>query len=96
MSTTTRQLDIFAAHPGVIDDGRWEPPTQAQLAAYVRPRLAGLLAEARAARRMPWDAQRAEVIAIVFNNWTDRLDEPERGTLRAAFHQEFTRLKAAR
>lgn len=51
--------------------------------------------EARAAASMPWDAQRAEVNAVVFHNMANWLPAPERDMLRAAFRAEMDRLQAA-
>ncbi len=64
------------------------------MVAFVRPKLAALLAEARGASRMPWTAQVAEVNAIIFHNMANWLPPEERDALRSAFREEFARLKA--
>jgi hypothetical protein len=66
-----------------------------RMAALARRRISALLDEARAAASMPWDAQRAEVNALVFHNMANWLPAPERDVLRAAFRDEMGRLRAA-
>ena len=61
----------------------------------IRARLHALLATARAADRMPWPQQKAEVNEILFRQMANWLPEPERDELRAAFVVELERLRAA-
>jgi uncharacterized protein (DUF2267 family) len=61
----------------------------------VRPRLAALLAEVRAAARMPWNSQEERVNATLFHNMANWLPPEERNTLRAEFLMELARLRAA-
>ena len=61
----------------------------------IRGRLHKLLATARAAARMPWPEQEAEVNAIIFRQMANWLPEVERDELRAAFAAEMERLRAA-
>jgi hypothetical protein len=61
----------------------------------VRARLLDLLETARAAERMPWERQRAEVNEILFKQSSNWLPETERESLRAAFEAEMKRLRAA-
>jgi hypothetical protein len=63
--------------------------------AAIRARLLALLGAARAATRMPWPAQEAEVNATIFPQMAQWLPEPERAELRAAFAAEMARLRAA-
>lgn len=61
----------------------------------IRKRLHAMLTTARAAARMPWDARRARVNALLFHNMANWLPEHERDSLRAAFTRELERLRAA-
>lgn len=97
MSSANRQPDLFRNPQGDLFDGLPAPEhTPERMAPIVRPRLAAMLAEARAAIRMPWDAQRAEVKQLVFHNMANWLPADERDELRAAFQREFDRLRASK
>jgi hypothetical protein len=61
----------------------------------VRQELYRILAEARAAQSMPWDAQRARLYSTIFPQMTNWLPEEEGAQLRFEFEAELTRLKAA-
>jgi hypothetical protein len=61
----------------------------------VRQELYKLLAEARAADRMPWDAKRARVYRTIFPQMTNWLPEEEGAQLRFEFEAELARLEAA-
>ena len=96
MNSAIRQPDLFApAQPDLLADAAPDPQSPERMVAFVRPKLEALLAEARGAVRMPWPAQAAEVNAIVFHNMANWLPPEERDALRAAFLEEFARLKAA-
>ena len=96
MTSAIRQPDLFApAQPDLLADATPDPQSPERMVAFVRPKLAALLAEARGASHMPWTAQVAEVNAIIFHNMANWLPPEERDALRAAFREEFTRLKAA-
>jgi hypothetical protein len=59
----------------------------------VRQELHGLLAAARAAQTMPWDAERVMLYRTIFlTNW---LPAEEGAQLRFAFETELARLGAA-
>ena len=95
MSSAIRQADLFGTpQPDLFAAHDPAPQTPERMQALVRPRLAALLAEARAADRMPWDAQKTEVHAILFHNMANWLPPEEREALRAAFRVELTRLGA--
>lgn len=96
MTTANRQPDLFAPRQADLL-GAHDPYPQTPEAASlrVRPRLHALLAEARAATRMPWSAKDARVNAIVFHNSANWLPAAERDALRAAFRAELDRLAAA-
>ena len=61
----------------------------------VRQELYRLLAEARAAQTMPWDAKRARLYRTIFPQMTNWLPEEEGAQLRFEFEAELMRLKAA-
>lgn len=61
----------------------------------IRRRLNALLAQARAAERMPWSEKDARVWQIVFPNMANWLPEDEANQLRLNFAQEIERLKLA-
>lgn len=93
MSGPTRQPDLFGTPQPDLFDGAAPPAQTAErMQGLVRPRLAALLAEARAAERMPWTPQAAEVNALLFHNMANWLPEAERDSLRAAFRAELARL----
>jgi hypothetical protein len=61
----------------------------------VRQELYKILAEARAAQTIPWDAQRARLYRTIFPQMTNWLPPEEGEQLRFEFETELTRLKAA-
>ena len=96
MSSPNRQPDLFGLPQADLFDG-YSPaePPEGRLAATARQRLTALLAEARAAARMPWDPQKAEVNALIFHHMANWLPAGERDTLRTEFRAELARLRAA-
>jgi hypothetical protein len=60
----------------------------------VRGRLYRILAEARAAEKLPWDADRLMVYRTIFPHMAGWLPEAEAAQLRFAFASEMARLKA--
>lgn len=61
----------------------------------VRAELHQILAEARAAKTMPWDASRVSLYRTIFPQMTNWLPEEEAAQLRFAFMEELKRLEAA-
>jgi len=61
----------------------------------VRQDLYKILAEARAARTMPWDAKRVSLYRTIFPQMTNWLPEDEATQLRFEFETELARLEAA-
>jgi hypothetical protein len=61
----------------------------------VRQELYRILAEARAAQAMPWDAKRALLYRTIFPQMTNWLPEGEGTQLRFEFETELARLEAA-
>jgi hypothetical protein len=96
MTFAIRQPDLFPpAQPDLLANAEPDLQTPERMMAMVRPKLAALLAEARAAERMPWTAQVAEVNALLFHNMANWLPAEEKESLRAAFRAELARLKSA-
>ena len=54
-----------------------------------------MLAEARAAQIMPWDAKRVLLYRTIFPQMTNWLPKEEAAQLRFAFESELARLEAA-
>ena len=89
----TRQLTFSA---------RWSPSFRASTRWLMRPpdtvraELLAVLAKARAAERMPWDARRTLYWRTVFPQMANWLPEEEAAQLRFAFETEIRgRLDAA-
>ena len=61
----------------------------------VRARLHKILAEARAAQKLPWEPERVLLYRTIFPQMTNWLPEDEAAQLRFAFETEMARLKAA-
>lgn len=78
------QPDLFAAEPVVA---AYRPDL-----VKVRARLERILAEARAARSMPWDSTRASLYRKIVPDMTQWLPDEEGAVWRAAFEAEIARL----
>ena len=61
----------------------------------VRARLHRILAEARAAEKLPWDADKVLLYRTIFPHMAGWLPEEEAAQLRFEFDTEMARLKAA-
>jgi hypothetical protein len=61
----------------------------------VRARLRGILAEAQAAKFLPWEAARLSLYRTIFPQMTSWLPAKEAKQLRRAFEKELARLGAA-
>ena len=61
----------------------------------VRARLHKILAEARAAEKLPWDADKVLLYRTIFPHMAGWLPQEEAAQLRFEFDLEMTRLKAA-
>jgi len=79
------QPDLFGAGPAPSYD---PDPVK------VRARLRGILAEAQAAKFLPWEAARLSLYRTIFPQMTDRLPAKEGKQLRRAFEKELVRLGA--
>jgi len=61
----------------------------------VRTELHRILAEARAAKTLPWEPRTVTLYQTIFPQMTNWLPEEEAAQLRFEFETELTRLKAA-
>jgi hypothetical protein len=61
----------------------------------VRSRLHKILAEARAAQKLPWEPTTVSLYQTIFPQMTNWLPEDEGAQLRFQFEEELARLKAA-
>lgn len=61
----------------------------------VRARLHKILAEAKAAERLPWDSARISLYRTIFPQMTNWLPDEEAAQLRFEFEEELERLEAA-
>ncbi len=61
----------------------------------VRGRLHKILAEARAAEKLPWDPDKVLLYRTIFSHMAGWLPEEEARQLQFAFDTEMARLKAA-
>jgi len=61
----------------------------------VRARLHKILAEARAAEKLPWDRDRLLIYRTIFPKMASWLPEQEAAQLQFEFDAEITRLKVA-
>jgi hypothetical protein len=89
------QTDLFRAEeqPDLFGDSR--PPPYRPDPDKVRARLYKILAEARAARLLPWEPTRASLYRTIFPRMTLFLPEEEGAQLRFEFEAELERLDEA-
>jgi len=80
------QADLFGGDP--VPAYRPDPEK-------VRARLHKILAEARAARTLPWAPGRVSLYRTIFPQMTNFLPEEEGAQLRFDFETELARLEAA-
>lgn len=85
-SETEMQSDLFGADP--VPAYRPDPEK-------VRSRLHKILAEARAAQKLPWEPTTVSLYRTIFPQMTQWLPEDEGAQLRFEFEAELERLKAA-
>jgi hypothetical protein len=93
---SSRQRDLFLDDEQADLFGEDSPtPVYRADPDEVRQELYKILAEARAAQTMPWDAERALLYRTIFPQMTNWLPEEEGTQLRFEFEAELVRLKAA-
>jgi len=89
------QLDLFGdATPDLFGEDA-APVVYRADPDRIRRRLAKLIAEARAAQSMPWNAEQLRNRAAMLRQMGSFLPEEEAAQLRFEFEQELERLKAA-
>ena len=84
---TESQAELFEADAA--------PPAYRPDPDKVRARLHRILAEARAAEKLPWDADKVLLYRTIFPHMAGWLPEEEARQLRFEFDTEMARLKAA-
>jgi hypothetical protein len=90
------QQDLFGTDSqSELFDADAAPPAYRPDPDEVRARLHKILAEARAAEKLPWDADKALVYRTIFPHMAGWLPEEEAAQLRLEFDTEMARLKAA-
>jgi hypothetical protein len=90
-----RQGDLFGNEQADQAGDDFETPEYHADPDKVREELNRILAEARAAQTMPWDAKRAALYRTIFPQMTNSLPEEEGTQLRFEFEAEIARLEAA-
>jgi hypothetical protein len=90
-----RQGDLFEHNGPDPSDEDFETPVYYPDLDKVREELRRILAEAKGAQLMPWDAQRTALYRTIFPQMTNCLPEEEGARLRFDFETELARLKAA-
>ena len=95
MAHSTQQ-DLFGTDSqSELFDADAAPPAYRPDPDQVRARLHKILAEARAAEKLPWDADKVLVYRTIFPHMAGWLPEEEAAQLRFEFDTEMARLKAA-
>jgi hypothetical protein len=90
------QQDLFGSEPPPeLFDSDSAPPAYRPDPDQVRARLYKILAEARAAEKLPWDTDKALLYRTIFPHMAGWLPEEEARQLKFEFETEMTRLKAA-
>ena len=84
---TEAQPDLFGADA--------TPPAYRPDPDKVRSRLHKILAEARAAQRLPWEPTTVSLYRTIFPQMTNWLPDEEGAQLRFEFETEIARLEAA-
>ncbi len=95
MARARSQGDLFGNEPADASGEDFETPEYHSDPDKVREELNRILAEARAAQAMPWDARRAALYRTIFPQMTNCLPEDEGAQLRFQFEEELARLQAA-
>jgi hypothetical protein len=95
MARSTQQ-DLFGTDAQAeLFDAEAAPPAYRPDLDDVRARLHRILGEARAAEKLPWDADKLLVYRTIFPHMTGWLPAEEGAQLRFEFDTEMARLKAA-
>ncbi len=92
---TRSQLDLFGTDQPELFDGNAAPIVYRADPDRIRRRIANMLAEARAAQSMPWNAEELDNRAYLLKQMGRFLPDEEAAQLAFAFEREVERLKAA-
>ncbi len=92
---TRSQLDLFGSDQPELFDENAAPIVFRADPDRIRRRIANMLAEVRAAGRMPWNADELENRAYLLKQMARFLPDDEAAQLAFEFEQEVERLKAA-
>jgi hypothetical protein len=94
--THSTQRDLFetVSQPELFD-AEAAPPAYRPDPDQVRARLQAILAEARAAEKLPWDGDKLLVYRTIFPQMAGWLPAEEGAQLKFEFATEMARLKAA-
>jgi hypothetical protein len=91
-----RQRDLFEGEsPVERSETDLSPPSYRPDLVQVRARLHKILAEARAAEQLPWDADRVLLYKTIFPHMAGWLPAEEAAQLRREFDAEMARLASA-
>jgi hypothetical protein len=90
-----RQGDLFGHDQPDPSGDDHETPVYRADPDEVRADLHRILAEARAAKTIPWTPSTLSLYRTIFPQMTNWLPEEEGAQLRFQFEEELTRLKAA-
>jgi hypothetical protein len=94
--TRSPQQDLFETNSQAeLFEPDAAPPAYRPDPDKVRERLHKILAEARAAEKLPWDQDKLLVYRTIFPQMAGWLPEEEAAQLRFEFDTEMARLKAA-
>ena len=93
--SSSRQRDLFHDQEQSELFEEASTPVYAPNPDEVRAQLQRILAEARAAKTLPWEPNKAALYQTIFPQMTRCLPEDEGAQLRFEFETELTRLKAA-
>jgi hypothetical protein len=93
--TSSRQGDLFGESQSDLFDEDAPTPVYRADPEEVRAELYKILAEARAAKTLPWEPKQASLYKTIFPQMTNWLPEDEAAQLRFDFETELARLNAA-
>lgn len=88
------QTDLFGTQAELFDENA-APVAYRPDPDKVRSRLHKILAEARAAQKLPWEPTTVSLYRTIFPQMTQWLPEDEGAQLRFQFEEEMARLEAA-
>jgi hypothetical protein len=93
--TSPRHGDLFGTEQSDLFDEDAPTPVYRADPDEVRAELYKILAEARAAQKLPWDSQKLSLYRTIFPQMTNWLPDEEAAQLRFDFETEMARLEAA-